>query len=109
MGRNQEGEAGMVPLSITPNDPLGDVCFLFLRLKVLVSSGYIMLPEGTRVTLSISWDYLQSPWDSSASNQGSQFRVGVIATDQQEEVRLLLHSEAGRTMGRAQAIHLDIS
>lgn len=35
--------------------------------------------------------------------------VGVIATDQQEEVRLLLHSEAGGTMGRAQAIHLDIS
>ena len=34
--------------------------------------------------------------------------VGVIATDWQEGVGLLLHTGAGRTIGRAQAIHLDI-
>lgn len=37
----------MVPLSVTPNDPLEDFVLSALRRAVLVPRGHMLLPEGT--------------------------------------------------------------
>ena len=102
--RNQGVETGMVPLTITPNDPLGK--FLLPVPATLCSAGLQilvpeagMLPPGGTTMIPLNWKLrlppghfgLLMPLSQQAKN-GVMVLAEVIDPDYQGEIGLLLHN-----------------
>lgn len=105
--RNQGVEVWVAPLTIAPNDSLGD---LMISVPItLGSSGLEILVHkgrhscyGTQLRILLNYKLYQLPGNfglcaqGKAGTKGVTILAGVIGLDYQDEIRLLLHNVGAR-------------